>query len=178
MRPPGSGRGMLMLIVGLLLLPFVIGGGLYVSGWHPTRTTNHGQLLNPPQTLPDDLLRSTAEMRGKWIFLLQVQGPCASDCLARLDEMRRIQVALYKNMSRLRRVVLTDQPNDAALAELRVTQSDLLPLSRPAGELSGAPGTLFVVDPQGWLVMRYPPGTSAKDMRADLERLLKFTSNG
>jgi hypothetical protein len=178
MRPPGSGRGTLVLIVGLLILPFVIGGALYVGGWQPPRTATHGQLLSPPQPLPDELLRATGKIRGKWMLLLNVSGACESQCAGRIDEMRRVQVALYKNMGRLSRVVLTDQPNDPMLTELQRTQPDLLVVIAPSRLLAGSEGPQFLADPQGQLVMTYPPGATAQGVRADLERLLKFTSTG
>jgi len=107
-----QGRLMLALIVGLLALPFIIGAGLYFGGWHPSRIGHHGHLLNPPRPLPEPMLRSTGKNSEKWKLVLRVSGPCTAECASRLDEMRRIHVALYKNMSRLSRAVLTDQPDD------------------------------------------------------------------
>lgn len=178
MRPPGSGRGTLLLIVGLLVLPFIVGGALYVGGWQPTRTVHHGHLLNPPRPLPDTVLRASDELRGKWLLLLEVRGACTAECTGRLDEMRRIQVALYKNMSRLRRVVLTDQPDDPQLAALRRAQPDLLVIAAPAAGLAGTADSLLLADPQGQLIMSYPPDATAQGVRADLERLLKFAWTG
>lgn len=177
-RPPGSGRGMLLLIVGLLVLPFVIGGGLYVSGWQPARSTHHGRLLDPPLALPDEVLRSTAEIRGKWLLLIQVSGACAAECAGRVDEMRRIQVSLNKEMGRLRRVVLTDRPNDPQLAALRSAQPDLLLVAMPPGGLAVAADSRSIADPQGRLIMSYPPKVGAREVRTDLDRLLKFAWTG
>lgn len=178
MHPPGRGRGTLLLIVGLLVLPFAIGGGLYVGGWHPARSTHHGRLLNPPQPLPDQVLRSTGEMRGKWLLVLNVRGACTAECAGRLDEMRRIQVSLNKEMGRLRRVVLTDQPDDPQLAALSRAQPDLLVAIVPSGGLAATADPLLLADPQGRLIMTYPPDAAAQGVRADLERLLKFAWTG
>ena len=165
----------LWLVVGLLLLPFAIASGLYLSGWQPTRSTEHGRLLDPPQTLPPEVLRSTAANNGKWLLLLTVPGPCAADCNRRLDEMRRIQVALNKDMRRLARVVLSDQPNDPALLATQRIQPDLL---RVAGTPTDGGTQLYIADPQGRLIIAYPPEAEARGIRADLERLLKFAWNG
>lgn len=179
LRPPGNGRGMLLLIVGLLMLPFAIGGGLYVSGWQPAQIATHGQLLSPPQPLPDEVLRSTGKMRGKWILLLNVRGSCEASCTTRIDELRRIQVALYKNMDRVRRVVLTDRPDDPTLAALIKTQPNLLLTAAPPAEKrSEINASVLLADPQGQVVMTFPADASAQGIRADLERLLKFTWNG
>lgn len=176
--PRRQGRLTLALIVGLLALPFLIAAGLYFGGWQPAGTAHHGRLINPPQRLPAQMLRSTAENRGKWIILLNVRGPCAAQCVSHLDEIRRIHVALYKNMGRLSRAVLTDQPDDPALLALRRKQPDLLLLAAPADETATIADSLLLVDPQGQLVMTYPPDASAQGVRADLERLLKYAWTG
>ncbi len=186
---PRNGLTMLALVVGLLALPFAIAGGLFVFGWQPARTTNHGQLLNPPLPLPasglltpDGRVLATADLGGKWLLVLNGSGPCDADCSGRIDEMRRIQVALNKDMGRLRRVILSDQPSDAEFAAARQRQPDLLVATAPRHWLPGAGGAagyrLHIVDPQGRLVMDYPAGAAAKGVRADLERLLKFAWNG
>ncbi len=184
-----SGLPMLALVAGLLALPFIIAGGLFFVGWQPARTANHGELLNPPLPLPasgllgaDGQPLATAELYGKWLLVLSGRGPCAADCASRIDEMRRIQVSLTKEMGRLRRVVLTDQPADPALAAARQRQPDLLLARAPAGWLPGPPRPadyrLHVVDPQGKLIMDYPVDVAAKDVRFDLDRLLKFAWTG
>lgn len=189
---PGSGLPMLALIVALLTLPFAIAGGLYLIGWHPERTGNHGTLLSPPQPLPESGLLSsegqplaTAALHGKWLLILAGRGPCDAACRGRLDEMRRIQVSLNKEMGRLRRVVLTDTASDHTLTDFRQQQPDLVVAAAPSLWLpckdKPADGTgyrLYVADPQGQLIISYTPDVAGKAVRADLDRLLKFAWTG
>jgi hypothetical protein len=189
-HPPPSqrqGRLMLALIVGLLALPFIIGAGLYFGGWQPPLTSPHGHLLNPPRQLPEQMLRpmgasvgarTAGNDDGKWRLVLHVRGPCTNECTARIDEMRRIHVALYKNMSRLSRVVLIDQPNDPALLALCESQPDLILQTTLSNELADIADPLLLVDPQDQLVMTYPANASPQGVRADLERLLKYAWSG
>jgi hypothetical protein len=180
-----SSVAMLALVVSLLALPFAIAGGLYLFGWQPAHTANHGQLLDPPLPLPASGLRTpegqplaTANLGDKWLLLLSGNGPCDADCISRIDEMRRIQVSLNKDMGRLRRVVLSDQPSDPQINILRQLQPDLLVVMPMPNWLPGSAGDagyrLHVVDPQGRLIMNYPADATAKAVRSDLERLLKF----
>ena len=178
LRDQRQGRLMLALIVGLLALPFAIGAGLYFGGWQPPRISPHGHLLNPPRVLPELTLRSTGRNAEKWKLVLHVRGPCAAECLARIDEIRRIHVALYKNMSHLSRVVLTDQPNDPALLALREAQPDLIVQTVQSDKLADIADPLLLVDPQDHLVMTYPTDASPQGVRADLERLLKYAWTG
>ena len=187
--PRRNGLPMLLLVVSLLALPFVIAAGLYFIGWQPARTTNHGHLHSPPPPLPPGGLRSadgqalpTAELGGKWLLVLSGSGPCDAACAARIDEMRRIQVSLNKEMARLRRVVLTDHAGDAELTAARQRQPDLVIAEVPGNWLPGSDPAagyrLHVVDPQGRLIMDYPVDVAAKGVRADLDRLLKFAWTG
>lgn len=173
-----QGRLTLALIVGLLALPFVIAAALYFGGWHPARVTQHGQLINPPRPLPAEILRSTKKNAEKWQLVLHVRGPCAAECLRRLDEMRRVHVALYKNMGRLGRALLTEHADDPALPGVRASQPDLLLLSAPPGTLADIADPLLLVDPQGRIIMTYAPDASPQGLRADLDRLLKYAWNG
>jgi len=185
----GNGLPMLALVVGLLALPFAIAAGLYFVGWQPERTGNHGQLVNPPVPLPVSGLKTsdgrplaTAELQGKWLLLLNGNGQCAADCVQRIDEMRRIQVSLNKDMGRLRRVVLTDQLADPEFAAAVQRQPDLVLAEAPPHWLPGsgerAGYHLHIIDPQGSLIMDYPTDIAAKNVRGDLERLLKFAWTG
>lgn len=176
-----QGRLMLALIASLLALPFAIGAGLYFGGWQPSRVSHHGHLLNPPRLLPEPMLRSTGKNGEKWKLVLHVRGPCTAECTNRLDEMRRIHVALYKNMGRLSRAVLTDQRDDPGLPALRASQPDLMVLTASPGELADALANIadpvLLVDPQGQVIMTYPPDATPQGMRADLDRLLKYAWN-
>ncbi len=164
-----AGRRTLALIVGLLVLPFALGAGLYFSGWRPSQPGNRGELLQPPQPLGVAL---PAEAAGKWLLVLAADGPCDAACGARIDEMRRIQVSLNKEMGRVRRLVIAPDLADPALAAARSAQPDLLLVRRDV-----APG-VYVADPGGNLILRYGPGKDARDIRTDLDRLLKFAWTG
>lgn len=145
-----AGRRALLLMIGLSLLPIVVGAGLYYFGWRPDRTGNHGTLIAPPVAAGIDTVR------GRWSLVLLGTDPCDGACAARLDELRRVRVSLAKEMHRTRHLFA---PPPAALADL------------PAG-------TVIIVDPDGRAMMRYAPGAEAKDLRADLERLLKYSWTG
>ena len=185
----GNGLQMLALVVSLLALPFAIAALLFFFGWQPARSSNHGQLRNPPMPLPASGLKThdgrplaTVELHDKWLLLLDGKGQCEADCRRRIDEMRRIQVSLNKDMGRLRRIVVSDRVNDPEFVAARQRQPDLVLAEAPPNWLPGVqdnPGyRLHIIDPQGNLIMDYPADIPAKDVRGDLERLLKFAWTG
>lgn len=185
-RSPHQGRLMLALVAGLLALPFAIAAGLYFGGWKPDGTVHHGQLFEPPAPLPASGLRlasgeplPTETLHGKWLLALSISGPCQATCLDRIDEARRIQVSLNKEMGRLRRIVLLTQPADAALLAVAARQPDILIATAPPEWLAGGEGSsLHIIDPSGRQVIRYGPTANPRAVRHDLERLLKFAWNG
>lgn len=149
-RSVTAGRRALLLMLVLSLLPIGIGAGLYFFGWRPTKTSNHGSFIAPPVPVGIDAAQ------GRWSLVLLGAGDCDVACAARLDELRRVRVSLAKEMHRTQHLRAGPPP---ALADL------------PAG-------TVLVVDPDGRAMMRYSPDAAAKGMRADLERLLKYSWTG
>lgn len=177
---------MLALMAGTFALPFALGAGLYASGWQPARTVNHGELIRPPQALPADGLTApdgsplnAAELQGRWWLLLAAAGPCEAACIARAADMRRIHVSLNKDMPRLKRMVLAGDPGEGSLAALRDAQPDLV-VARPDVRWQRTLGedgvTLYLVDPQARLILRYPPQIAATAIRADVARLLRYSA--
>lgn len=184
-------RRAILLVVSLLVLPFAIALGLYYFGWRPGSTGNYGELLQPPLKLPTQGLRRddgrplpTAELRGKWLLVLASDAPCAVLCQQRLHDLRQIQVSMNKEMGRLSRVWLgRTVADDPALPALKRAYPDLV-IAAPEPGLAGQDWRtvltdgqlrLYVVDPLGNLVLRYPETPDLPRLRRDVERLLKYS---
>lgn len=187
------GRRSMLLVTALLALPFVVAFALYWFEWRPAKLGNHGELIEPPIALPetglnlvDGQLLPTADLRRKWTLVMVNTGPCATVCQQDLRQIRQVQVALNKEMVRLRRVLLGDSAAvlqaDPALPELRRAYPDLL-IAAPDGDQSGqhyrmmldARYRFYVIDPLGNVMMRYPQNAEGQGMLRDLERLLKYS---
>lgn len=175
---PTPGRRALLLTILIFLAPVLVGSGLYLSGWRPAKTVNHGELIVPPRPLLIGELAADVRARvaGKWVLLIVGDAPCAAACIRLAEQSRAIRVSLNRDMGRLARLVLSDTPT-VALTELQARQPDLLVAPPPAAWLPALqPGhqhRFFVLDPAGNLMMQYAPEAEASGVRADLERLLK-----
>ncbi|MEI8163496.1 MAG: hypothetical protein WCI19_10205 [Betaproteobacteria bacterium] len=171
--PPMSrlkSRLVLLSICALLLLPVLSGGSLYLSGWRPARSINHGALIEPPLPLAGD-----PAWRGKWSLTLVSDAPCGSPCAARLDELRRVRVALARDMGRTR-YVWVGTGVDAEARQLAATAPDLRTIAgRPPALAGFAAGSIVIVDPHGLAMMAYAPQAPINGIRSDLERLLKLS---
>lgn len=184
------------LVLGLLALlffgPVALATIMYLYGgdaWRPGGSTVHGVLLSDPRTLPPGPIpgeESADAFRGHW-SLLQVgaMAACLEACQEELYRTRQVRRALGKEMSRLQRFYIVRGPRPAAtfLHEqhpglvLVTPDSSLYPATLSAlGTLRD--GDVFVADPLGNVILRFPAGTAMKDMHQDLQLLLKASQIG
>lgn len=176
------GRRTLLLIAAVFLLPLAAAMWLYFSsGWRPPPLTQHGMLIDPPRALPSDALR------GQWSLVLLLRGDCGPACVASLEQLGRIRLALDKDTTRVRRVLLHDggccRPGIPLLAE-----ADILVLAAADAEggmlralfppVPGATECVYIVDPHGNLVLGYASAGAGRGMLKDLERLLRLSRIG
>lgn len=181
-------RHTLALLVATFVLPFVVGTSLYWSGWRPEKFGNHGDLIQPPRPMPETgLLQAdshplpTTELRGKWLLMLPIEGSCGASCRESLRQMSQVHLALNKEQSRLRRVLISTE-GSPPLADLRQAFPDLLvaklnPEAATAWEsaLDNTGQGLLIADPLGNIIMRYDEAAEMRGVHKDLERLLKYS---
>lgn len=182
MLPRNRNRLGFILIVLLFAAPVITAWVLHESGWEPSATRNYGELIEPPQDLngarfmlADDKALAWKDANWSWtIFALPGPG-CATHCLARLDELRRVRLTTNQAMRRVRIVVLDQALAPATLAVLAPIAlahdvdeklAHLHPLARDEVAVAFA-------DPHGFLVLRYDAGYDANKLRKDLARLVK-----
>jgi len=180
-----------LLLIGLFFaLPFVLAWAAYWFHLVPGRTSNYGELL-PPRRVPDGGLRgldgkpfSLASLRGKWVMLQFDTAACDAYCERKLYFMRQLRVAQGKDMDRVERVwVLTDggAPRPKLLTAIDGTNvvraSDgTLAAAFPDG--ARVADHIYLIDPLGNLMMRFPRDPNPSKMLKDLQRLLKYSQIG
>ena len=173
-----SPRTKLALIFAVCAAPFVLGTLAYVYRWTPGTSGNYGELI-PPRVLsgaPFDALR------GKWLFVTVDAAACGARCEKKLYFVRQVRRAQGKDSERVERLWLvtdggTPKPElTAAIAGTRIVALQNAEL------LKAFPGNptqhIYVVDPLGNLMMRYPPDPDPSKMIKDLQRLLKYSRIG
>lgn len=188
---------MLLIILCLCLVPVLIAYGLYFfkPAWLPTGSTNHGQLMNPVQTLPVLNLRDAqgaavtrAAFRGHWNLFYIGGNQCDARCAQRAREVGNIRPLLRDDQQRLE--VFYVAPDAAALqhstAALQAGQPTPLQLlsagkqttAQAAAVLARQPGSVILVDPIGDWVLSYPPDAAPKNIYLDLRHLLRYSHMG
>jgi len=179
-------------LAGVFLVPLAGAFVLYYgTGLRPATTAAHGELLAPPvslprlplvgqagESLPPTLLAST------WSLVYLAGMECSAACATRLDELRRVRLALAADAPRVQRVLLYARACCATAIDIG---SDLRtayagdsgrPLLASFGRAASSEGSVYLVDPHGNLFMRYAPSVPAQGMLIDLQRLLRLSHIG
>jgi hypothetical protein len=166
-------RHKLLLIAAVCAAPVVLATAAYYFGWGAGSAGNYGELL-APQTVSAPPL---AALRGKWVLVSFDAAACDAYCERKLYFMRQVRRAAGKEMARVERLwVLTDggQPRPDLLAAIEGT--------RISSERVDFPGQrtdhIYLVDPLGNLMLRFPRDPDPSRMLKDLQRLLKVSQVG
>mgnify|MGYP000399646301 FL=1 len=145
-------------------------------------------LIQPPRPMPETgLLQAdgrplpTAELRGKWLLMLPIEGSCGASCRESLQQMSNVHLALNKEQGRLRRALISTE-GSPPFAELQQTYPDLLVAKLDpeasaewASTLDNTGQGLLIADPLGNVIMRYDEAAEMRGVHKDLERLLKYS---
>ena len=167
-------RNKLFLIGLVCTAPFVLGTMAYLFDWGTGAGANYGDLI-PPRALAASALQP---LRGRWVLVSFDKAACDAYCERKLYFMRQVRRAQGKEMERVERLwVLTDAGKPRA---------ELLPGiegTRLGGfSAEGFPGSpadhIYLVDPLGNLVLRFPRDPDPSRMIKDLQRLLKVSRVG
>lgn len=179
----------LLLLLALFVAP-VVASYVVFYFWQPQQRTNYGELL-PPKPVPETTLQLTdgspfsfARMKGKWILLTVDSGACKAYCLEKLYDMRQVRLTQGKDMDRIERVWLIDDevaPAAATVAEFDgtwVVRAQRSPLLKWLPATHSSEDHIYLIDPLGNLIMRYPRSPDARKMVKDIVRLLKVSQVG
>lgn len=177
-----SARRSLIAIAAVALLPFV-GSYLLYWFWKPAAFVNYGELLAAP--VPE--LQADAalpQLKGKWAFVMVDSGTCDHWCQRKLYIMRQVRLTQGKDMGRVERAWLLDDaaaPPAALVSEYAGTYLLQVPGSALLAKLPATGSVrdhLYLVDPLGNLVLRYPRDADPSLIKKDLSRLLRASRIG
>ncbi len=160
----------------------------------PTGRTNYGALIDPrAHPIPalgtvglDGKPLALDAYKGKWIMLQVAPGDCQQACKDQLVAMRQLRLMQGKGMERVERVwlITDDTPLDTMLMRvvegtrfLRVKPEAVnawLPVE-PGGNVADH---MYLIDPLGNLMMRFPKNADPAKVKKDIAKLLKASAIG
>jgi hypothetical protein len=188
-----QGRWKLFVVILVCAAPMILSYFTYYV-IKPTSRTNYGELLDPrlypiPElgiTTLDGKPTTLDAYKGKWIMLQVDQSDCTSTCQKKLYDMRQLRVAQGKDMDRVERVwLITDnKPLDTIVIRefdgtrlLRV-KPDVVKAWLPVEGGTITADHIYMIDPLGNLMMRFPKDADPNKIKKDLYKLLKASAIG
>lgn len=179
-----------LLLLALVCFAPIAASYLAYYVWRPASFRNYGELITPiampglgpgDSTAPDPAF---AQIRGHWSFVMVASGACDQPCRDKLWQMRQLRLTQGKDSDRVVRTWIVDDsvtPGAALLREYEGTVvlmgggQALLPRLPAAGS---ARDHLYLVDPLGNLMMRFPKDADPNLIKKDLTKLLSVSRIG
>jgi len=180
-------RTKLLAIAAIFIAPIIASFIAYRA--RPAPTANYGELLLPPDLVtaqtfeqPGRAPFSFASLRGKWVMVASDSGSCPRECLDKAFAMRQVRLALGQDAERVTRVFVVDDLNAPAPELATLLEGATLAITPRA--MSARPPSvsdrahIYLADPHGNVMMRWPADPDMKRMLKDLQRLLRASHIG
>jgi len=197
-----ASRKKLVWIFALFFLPLffaTIWFQLVRTGGISWGSTSRGELISPAVPFTEFSLAEAGteeafeldDVRGKWTILYAPGSECDVNCETTLADIRQARLALNHRMLRVQRVLLveTDPGFSAEVLDahlgLRIVGESAATNATFTNQISAALATMesksniiYLIDPNGNLMMRYTPDQLPRPLFKDLKHLLKVSRIG
>lgn len=159
--------------------------------------TSRGQLIQPAVPLTEFSLQAAEgefnldSVQGLWTMLYLPSGECLDVCKLNLYHMRQVRLLLNHRMDRVQRAVLMESPEQISpelLAEhlglivatgTNEQQAQLVSQVVNAQDgMDPLADAIYLIDPFGNIMLRFPPDLDPSLMFKDVKHLLKVSRIG
>lgn len=142
----------LYILLGLFVIPFCAALiMLNLKNKPDFSTVEHGQLIQPPKN--NEFAAVIDIGKPKWHIVYINPTPCDDSCLLQKNKLSKLHIALGAEQNR---VSIANTPDRKALSGYKA-------------------GSIVIVDPNGFSIMRYAPGDNLSGLLKDMKRLLKYS---
>jgi len=193
-------RTKLLLIFAIFAIPLIL-ASIYlhlVRGSGGTiGDTSKGELIQPAVPLEAFALQqqdadfNLDTVRGSWTMLYMPEGVCGEVCERNLYHMRQVRLALNHRMDRVQRAILLQSSNQLS-AELIAEHPGLMVVNGSDEEqavlrdqiraaeskMPAIDNAIYLIDPFGNVMLRFPSDLEPKSMLKDIKHLLKVSRIG
>ncbi|QCP48110.1 cytochrome C oxidase subunit I [Trinickia violacea] len=198
-KPAGQGswqrgRWTLLLLALICAAPIVVSYLTYYVIKPAGGKTNYGTLVEPQRPIPDSLIVTDENgkpikfdsLRGRWLMISVDGSACDKGCATKLYFMRQVRATQGAERERVVTVWLrTDSgavPDVIAHAypDTKMLAADPAAVAAWLPAETGTQDTdhIYLVDPNGNLMMRFPKNPDPSKIKGDLTKLLKWSSIG
>ncbi|PTB21299.1 cytochrome C oxidase subunit I [Trinickia symbiotica] len=156
--------------------------------------TNYGALIEPQRPIPDTLVVTDeagkpiklATLRGRWLMIAVDASACDKACATKLYFMRQVRATQAGERERIAMVWLRTDAGavpdviKGAYPDTRMLVADPAAIAAwlPAEPDSRDTDHIYLVDPNGNLMMRFPKDPNPSKIKGDVTKLLKWSSIG
>jgi peroxiredoxin len=187
------GRWMLWLVLLVCASPMIASYFTYYV-LKPEKRNNYGTLIDQ-QAHPVPAMATTTldgkpvalgQFKGKWVMLMAAPGACGEACRKQLFAMQQLRKMQGKEMERIERVwLITDsEPLDTLVIReydgTHMLRADGRAIANwlPADAGTSVADHIYMIDPLGHLMMRFPKDPDPRKVYKDINKLLKASSVG
>jgi cytochrome oxidase Cu insertion factor (SCO1/SenC/PrrC family) len=199
MHRPNHTKLIISLMLFIILGPMLFAWMLFFKGnLQQIRLSHHGDLIAPPINISEILFHEKQEafkgsnFNGKWWLVYTAPHLCYQECQNTLYNMQQLRLALGKNTERVERLYIinphcsisicqqTAAKDYAGMKQVSLDKTEFDNLFGAYNDSSSehSVGELFILDPNGNMMMHYPGNKEARDILTDIKRLLKTSKIG
>jgi hypothetical protein len=188
-----AGRRKMFVVLAICAMPIIASYFTYYV-IKPQSRTNYGELIDPRAypippigaTTLDGKPASLDAYKGKWIMLQIDSGDCEQACKQKLLDMRQLRLMQGKEMDRIERVwlVTDDKPIETMVlrqfdgTHVLHAKRDAVNAWLPADQGTTPSDHIYIIDPLGNLMLRFPKNADHDKMKKDIAKLLKASRIG
>jgi hypothetical protein len=189
-----SGRWTLLLIALICAAPIAGSYFAYYVIKPKGGTTSYGTLIEPQRPIPESLVVTGEDgkpikldtLRGRWLMISVDNSACDKACVTKLYFMRQVRATQGGERERIVNVFLrTDAGKVPDVVDSAYKDTDML-IADPKEVAAWLPvdnGTqlsdhIYMVDPNGNLMMRFPKDPNPTKIKGDVTKLLKNSRIG
>jgi len=182
-----------LYLMALACIVPVVASYLAYYAFPPAGRTNYGALIEPQRPVPALSLRTLdggafdlGALRGSWVMVTVDRAECRDACQKKLWNMRQVRTATGKERDRIERVLFITDDSPATTMVLRefegtvfvrASTAELEALLQP-GANAHLDECIWLIDPLGHLMLRWPVAADPSRMKKDMDRLLRASRIG
>lgn len=180
-------RAALLVVLVMFFGGMLVAGALRFSGWRPDGMKNKGEMLQPyvdlrgySPTLADGRPYAWHDDPRTW-RIVAMPRDCddarREACTRLLGDLDKVWRLMGRNADRVHVLWAGAPPVDVGtLREVHLVRADDRLRATLVRNGKDAPGgdPVWLVDPNGFVVLRYAAGSDPGDLRSDLARLLRI----
>ncbi|MEZ5470192.1 MAG: hypothetical protein R3E90_00280 [Marinicella sp.] len=170
----------ILLFMGPVVAAYLLSSGLI--DYKPENTKNKGHFVSPIVKI-EDLTKASwvKDLIGTWTLIRVVPETCVNQCQAFEDELSRYQKSLAHRADKMQLMLIADdflsEMTDKYPHVKKVSMVNELALQQEFARLSsvslGKGHGLYVVAPEGYLMMAFSAENTSSEIIKDLSLLVK-----